>query len=354
MISVIAIILVLGVLIFFHELGHFLVAKGFGIGVKTFSLGFGYKIFGFTRGQTEYRLSAVPLGGYVHLVGESPDADLPEGFDEKQSFAQRPPWQRMLVVAAGPVFNFLLAWFIYSMLFLFIGQQAMLPQVGEVQENTPAYEAGLQTGDRILSVNGQDIDYWEEMAGFVRDSHGQELQLEVQREQQTLQVALKPELQRTENIFGEEVEVARIGVVASGETKSIDMGPLQSAWGGLAHTGELIKLTVVGIGKLIAQVVPMDQLGGPILIAQLVSEQAERGFADVLALTAVISINLGLINLLPIPVLDGGHLLFYTLETIMGRPIHPKWRERATKAGLFMILGIMFLAIYNDVFRLFQ
>jgi regulator of sigma E protease len=193
------------------------------------------------------------------------------------------------------------------------------------------------------------------MAGFIRKGgQNQELQLQVLREQRTLEVSLKPELQSTKNLFGEQVQVPRIGVVASGETVRISMGPLESGWAGLAQTGQLIKLTVVGIGKLIARVVPLEQLGGPILIAQLVSEQAEQGFVDVLALTALISINLGLINLLPIPVLDGGHLIFYGLETILGRPIDPKWREMAVKIGLVLILGIMFLAIYNDIFRLVQ
>lgn len=354
MISVISIVLVLGILIFIHELGHFLVAKAFRIGVKTFSLGFGYKLLGFTRGRTEYRISAVPLGGYVQLVGESPDAELPADFQEQESFSLRPPWQRMLVVAAGPAFNFFLAWAIYCLLFLFLGQQAMLPQIGQVQENSPAQEAGLQPGDRVLRVNSQKIEYWSDMANFIQDSQGRELQLEVQRGRQALEIALQPELQTRQNIFGEEIQVPMIGVEASGETVRISMGPLQSAWGGLVQTGQLIKLTVQGIGKLIARVVPLDQLGGPILIAQLVSQQAEQGFVDVLALTALISINLGLINLLPIPVLDGGHLLFYTLETILGRPVDPKWRERAVRLGLILILGIMFLAIYNDIFRIVQ
>ncbi|MGM0425204.1 MAG: RIP metalloprotease RseP [Thermodesulfobacteriota bacterium] len=354
MTSVIAIVLVLGLLIFFHELGHFLVAKAFGIGVKTFSLGFGHKLFGFSRGQTQYQVSVVPLGGYVQLVGESPDAELPEGFNEKQSFSLRPPWQRMLVVAAGPVFNFVLAWFIYFAIFFAVGQQAMLPVVGEIQKDSPAQEAGLQEGDRILRVNNQEIDYWSQMAGFIQKGEGQELQLEVERQEKTLDIALQPEMQSTQNIFGEEVQVPRIGVVASGDTVRISLGPLESAWAGLTQTGQLIKLTVQGIGKLIARVVPLEQLGGPILIAQLVSEQAEQGFVDVLALTALISINLGLINLLPIPVLDGGHLIFYGLEIILGRPIDPKWREIAVKVGLVLILGIMFLAIYNDIFRLVQ
>lgn len=354
MTSAIAIILVLGVLIFFHELGHFLVAKIFGIGVKTFSLGFGHKLLGFQKGQTEYRVSLVPLGGYVQLVGESPEAELPEGFSQGQSFSLRPPWQRMLVVAAGPVFNFFLAWFIYFAIFFSVGQQAMLPEVGEIQEDSPAQEAGLEPGDKILRVNGQEIEYWSEMAGFIREGQGREMQLRIQREESTQEVSLQPEMQSAQNIFGEDVQVPRIGVVASGETVRISMGALESAWAGMAQTGQLIKLTVQGIGKLIARVVPLDQLGGPIMIAQLVSDQAEQGFVDVLALTALISINLGLINLLPIPVLDGGHLIFYGLETIMGRPVAPKWRERAVKVGLVLILGIMFLAIYNDIFRLVQ
>jgi regulator of sigma E protease len=345
---------VLGALIFFHELGHFLVAKTFRIGVRTFSLGFGPKLLAYSSSSTEYRLSAVPLGGYVQLVGESPDAELPSGYTEGSSFSLRPAWQRMLVVGAGPVFNFLLAWVIYASIFMALGQQAMLPTIGEVQKNTPAAEAGLQAGDRVVAINGREVEYWHEMAKRIQKSEGQKLHMTVAREGSRIDVAVSPEMQTAKNVFGEEVQVPRIGVVAARDVVHVPMGPLESVWGGLEQTGRFIALTCEALVKIVARIVPLKTLGGPIMIAQLVSEQAERGVVDVLALTAVISINLGLLNLLPIPVLDGGHLLFYGLETVLRRPVDPKWREVATKIGLTLLITLMALVIYNDIFRILR
>lgn len=352
MINAIAILVVIGALIFFHELGHFLVAKGFKIGVKTFSLGFGPKLLGFQWGQTGYRLSAVPLGGYVQLVGESPDAELPPDFDSKDSFSLRPPWQRMLVVAAGPVFNFVLAAVLYFLIFFFAGQQALLPVVGQVQDNTPAARIGLQAGDRIVSVNGQNVEYWSDLAGLIHDSEGKPLQVQVERGQSLLRFTVDPDIQTTENIFGEKIQVPRIGIVAAKETVHVPMGFWESIQAGTVQTWTVIKLTVQGIVKIIERIVPLETIGGPIMIAQLVSQQAEQGLADVLALTALISVNLGLLNLLPIPVLDGGHILFYALETAARRPLDPKWQALATRIGLSLLIALMALAVYNDIYRI--
>jgi regulator of sigma E protease len=353
-INVLAIILVLGVLIFFHELGHFLVAKLFRMGVQTFSLGFGPRIVGLTFGQTEYRLSAVPLGGYVNLVGEDPTAELPEGFSTHSSFALRPSWQRMMVVLAGPVFNFLLAWCIYCCIYLAVGQQAFLPEIGKVLEDTPAQEAGLQPGDHILSINGRGIEYWHEMASIIQESHEDSLQLVVKRSDDQLRVNVRPEFETTQNIFGEEVRVARIGIVASQEQVHISLGFFQSMNQALLQTWSMLSLTVEGLVKIIERIVPLKTIGGPIMIAQLVSQQTEQGLINVLGLTALISINLGLLNLLPIPILDGGHILFLGLEMILRRPVDEKWRNIATRIGLSFIIALMALAVYNDIYRIFS
>ncbi len=352
-VNILAIALVLGALIFFHELGHFLVAKLFRIGVYTFSLGFGPKIFGTTFGQTEYRLSAVPLGGYVSLVGESNEGELPEGFSEKDRFSLRPAWQRMLVVLAGPVFNFLLAWFIYCFIYLAIGQQAFLPQIGKVMDETPAQEAGLKAGDRIVRINDKEIKYWHQLAGIIQNSQGEPIQLLVKRESDQFPVTVDPELEQTENIFGEQVQVARIGIVASKDKVHISMGVLESMGQALAQTWSMIALTVKGLVKIIERVVPLKTIGGPIMIAQLVSQQTEQGLINVLGLTALISINLGLLNLLPIPVLDGGHILFYGLEAVFRRPVDEKWRNIAMRVGVSLIIALMALAVYNDLYRIF-
>ena len=350
--SIFAIALVLGGLIFFHELGHFLVAKAFRIGVKTFSLGFGPRLTGFTLGQTDYQLSAVPLGGYVQMVGESPEAELPEGFSESDSFSVRPPWQKMLVVGAGPVFNLLLAWAIYFLIFFFAGQQVLLPTIGEVVSDSPAQEAGIQAGDRVLRINGHSIAYWSDLAARIRNNQDQALRLQVERGDTLLNFTLQPEMETSTTIFGETITVPRIGIVAADDWVERSMGLLESAWGGITQTWKLFALTWTGIIKMIERVVPIESIGGPIMIAQLVSQQAQQGVIEVLSLAALISINLALLNLLPIPVLDGGHLLFFGLEIIFRKPLDPKWQSVATRIGLSLLILLMALAVYNDISRI--
>lgn len=352
--SAIAIIVVLGLLIFFHELGHFLVARFFGIGVSTFSLGFGPRLLSRSFGKTEYRLSAVPLGGYVSLVGESDDEELPEKFTPRESFARRPPWQRILVVAAGPVFNFILAWFIFWGIFWAQGQMEVVAEIGEITEDSPAQEAGLTPGDRVIAVNDKKISSWDEMVAAIRKSEGEPLDLKIHRNSDTLNLSIKPEMATRKTIFGEEIQAPQVGIIASGETRSIELNFFSAAKEGAGQTWMLMKLTVEGIVKLIERIIPLDNIGGPIMIAQLVSEQSQEGLVNLLALTALISINLGLINLLPIPVLDGGHIIFYTAEMITGKPLSERARQIATKIGLALLLALMSLAIFNDLYRFFK
>lgn len=353
MISAVAIVLVLGALIFFHELGHFAVAKSMGIGVHTFALGFGKKLVGFSRGGTEYRICVVPLGGYVQLMGENPDEELSSHEDARKSFSHRPPWQRMLVVGAGPVFNFVLALGIYAGIFLFVGQQMLAPTVGAVQEGMPADKAGLKAGDRIVSIQGEPIDYWHQLSEHIRGSDGERLVLRVDRGDTIRTLRVTPKVKATENIFGEKVETTLIGIEVAGDSIYRDLGPLEAIGAGAQQTWQVIKLTFLGLVKIIQRAVPLESLGGPILIAQLVGKEAQQGFVDVLGLTALISVNLGILNLLPIPVLDGGHLFFFGMETILGRPVDPKWREIAMRIGLSLLIALMILVIYNDLFRLF-
>ncbi|WP_462323347.1 RIP metalloprotease RseP [Desulfoplanes sp.] len=352
--STLAIILVLGALIFFHELGHFLVARSMNIGVKAFSLGFGPRIWKKTWGETEYRLSALPLGGYVQLVGENVDDELPEGFLPGQSFALRPPWQRMLVVAAGPVFNFILAWLIYWGIFFAQGQTQLLPTIGDILPDSPAQAAGIEPGDQITAVDGRPITYWQDLSRAIQASRGNALALAIDRQTSLVTVQVTPHLQERKNIFGETKMVPMVGITAAGETTTIKLSPLEAGWEGMAQTWALSKLTFQGLVKLVERVVPLDNIGGPIMIAQMVGQQAHEGLVNLLAITALISINLGLLNLLPIPVLDGGHILFCLIEMVRRRPLDERLQQITMRLGLAFLLALMGLAIFNDIWRQFN
>ena len=358
--TILAVIIVLGGLIFFHELGHFAVARALGMGVSTFSLGFGPKILTRKIGKTEYALSLIPLGGYVALVGESDEADIPEGFTPMESFALRPAWQRLLVVAAGPVANILLAWLLCWALSFGYGVPVLQPVVGAVTAGSPAASAGLAPGDRILSIDGKAVESWEAMSSTIAASDGRPLHLEVLRPgaeagaDETMSVELTAERATRKTIFGEEETAWLIGVRAGNSVTAEPQPFWRAAVAGLRQTWSMVSLTWQSFVKLAQRVVPLDQVGGPIMIAQMVGEQAHQGLAGLLALTALISVNLGILNLLPVPVLDGGQIVFCLIEIIFRRPVPHKAQEWATRVGLFLLIALMVLATFNDVWRLFK
>ncbi|MHC1713588.1 MAG: RIP metalloprotease RseP [Solidesulfovibrio sp.] len=350
-ISIIAVALVLGGLIFFHELGHFLAARAFGMGVVTFSLGFGPKLCGFTRGATRYVLSAIPLGGYVQLVAQDPDEEAPDNFPPEAYFRLRPAWQRMIVVAAGPVFNFFLAWLLFWGLLVAEGRYEMLPVIGQVQKDSPAETAGVKAGDTVLRINGTPVANWDALATAIRGGGGKAVTVTVSREGAEETFTLTPTMRTVKNLFGEEERAPLVGIVASGKTRSIPLGPGSAAGEAVKQTWNVVVVTYTGLLKLIERVVPLDSLGGPIMIAQMVSKQASEGLGNVVALAALISVNLGVLNLLPIPVLDGGHLLFYAIEIVMRRPVSPRMRQLTTRLGLAFLIALMLLATVNDIRR---
>ena len=375
--TIIAAVIVLGGLIFFHELGHFLVARALGMGVSTFSLGFGPKLLTWRPGKTEYALSLVPLGGYVALVGENEgdgNNDLPDGFTHEESFSSRPAWQRLLVVAAGPVFNILLAWLLCWIMAYGWGMGVLLPHVGKVDANSPAAVAGVRPGDTILRVNGAPVQEWQDMAEAIGNSGGAPLQLMISRprtatengigvtnlsgvvskDAQVLQLTVKPALSVRKTIFGEQEKAWLVGITASGNVRRVELGFFAAAGGGLTQTGRLLDLTWQSFVKLAQRVIPADQVGGPIMIAQMVGQQAEQGLAGLLGLAALISINLGVLNLLPIPVLDGGQLLFFLLEIIFRRPVPVPVQTWAMRFGVALLAALMIFATYNDIMRLLR
>lgn len=349
-----AVVLVLGALIFFHELGHFLVARMLGIGVTTFSLGFGPKILGFVRGATRYQLSAIPLGGYVQLVGEGPEEELPEGFEAHQSFALRPPLHRMLVVAAGPIFNFVLAWIILFGVYAVAGKTELATSIGTVQAESAAEAAGIQTGDRITGIDGTPIHFWTEMTERIGANHGEPMDLTILRDGNEIHISITPRMAQRRSIFGETITTPMLGVGSGGEIETLPLSVGNALTAGAVDTWGYITLTVKALVKIVERVIPLDTVGGPIMIAQLVSQGAEQGIVSVLMLAAIISVNLGLINLFPIPVLDGGHILFCTFEMLFRRPVPLKWQAMTQRLGIVFLVLLMGLAIFNDILRLFN
>jgi len=437
-------VIVLGVLIAFHEFGHFLMARWVGVRVLKFSLGFGPKLVGRQIGETEYLVSAVPLGGYVKLFGEEDSAaTTPE--EQRRSFSHQNLWSKVLIVFGGPGFNFLLAYLIFAGWLatgapLFVPSfkdltpdvEAMKPgspadtagmQVGDrvlrvnekdistrtelfdavsksngkpltvdvrrggqvksllitpagttVQEDgknitvyslgieetapvitavmngSPAMEAGVKEGDRIVAIGGQPIHTWSQMTGIVKESPNRPLKIEVNRNGQVVALTITPALEKV-SVSGKSVEIGKIGVSGPGRSLIRAANPLLALWHGLEATWGWTELTAVGIYKMIAGEISSKNIGGPLTIASISGEAGAQGMASVIFLIAILSINLGVLNLLPIPILDGGHLLFFAIEAVMRKPLADRQRELAQQAGLLLLVCIMVFAFWNDIER---
>jgi len=349
-ITLLSFVIVLGVLIFFHEFGHFLIARVFGVGVEKFSLGFGPRLLGKKIGRTDYRLSAIPLGGYVKMVGEEPDAEV-DAADIPVSFTHKHVVKRMCIVAAGPIFNILLAIIIFFGIFLISGTFTLKPSVGTVRDASPAFAGGIKEGDLITVIDGVPVSSWQDMTEIIGASNGKTLEINVRREGSERVFRITPELIPAKNVFGEDIQRFIIGISASGDTYAEDLNPLQAFGESLLQTYRITELMVVIIGKLITGDISTDTIGGPIMIAKMAGDQAKSGIENLIFFIALISVNLAIINLLPIPILDGGHLLFFFIEAIKGHPVSLKVREVAQQIGLFIIILLVILVFYNDIFR---
>lgn len=343
-------IVLLGILIFIHELGHFLFAKLMKVKVLKFSLGFGPKIIGSKYGETEYQISAIPLGGYVKMLGEEPGAVLSEE-EKARAYSSQPVWKRLVIVGAGPVFNIIFAAFIFSFVFS-AGVPMLMSDVGEVIAESPASRAGLTKGDSIVGIDREPIKRWDEMTEVVHKSPGKKLQFRIKRGSEIIVLEITPEKKTAPNIFGESKEVGLIGIRPYGNT-FIEKHAFPSAISqAVSRTWELSVLTLVSMIKLIQRIIPADTIGGPILIFQMAGQQAAQGPMSFFVFMAVISINLGVLNLLPIPILDGGHLLFLGLEAIRRKPLSERIVMIAQKVGLALLITLMVFAFYNDIMRL--
>ncbi len=439
-------LVVLGILVAFHELGHFLAARWVGVKVLKFSLGFGPKLLGRQVGETEYLVSAIPLGGYVKLFGEEEtEAITPE--DRRRSFSHQSLWGKVLIVSAGPGFNFILAYLIFAAWLAtgytlpvpsfkdiapvleavapdspaakaglmvgdqikkidgrdiatrvelldaaakgkgapltlevlrdgriqtltvtpipapaptqrnddsgyYLGIEEIPPVVNEVVPGKPAAAAGFREGDRVLSIDGRTIHTWTQMTGLVKDSPGKTLQVDVLRDGHRVSLSVTP-LAESATVNGQAVEVGKIGIAGPDRSLMRSVNPLMAVYNGLEATWKWTELTIVGLYKMIVGDISSKNIGGPLTIAKISGEAAAQGPANVIFLIALLSINLGVLNLLPIPILDGGHLLFFLIEGILRKPLGERQRELAQQVGLVLLVGVMIFAFWNDLERIF-
>lgn len=447
MTTIVSFVVVIGILILIHELGHFLVARWAGVGVERFSIGFGPVLLRWRGKETEYCLSVIPMGGYVKMMGEENPLEGGEAmpYDPSKAFSLKPLWVRFLIVFAGPGMNFLLAAVIFMIVLATVGRPVWPPVIGRVAPDSPAAVAGLQTGDLVVSVDGLRVSHWEDLERAVASSSGRPLRLAVARggttreatatprltevrdpvfkdARQTWEIGAGPQLlpqigsvnggspaekaglkpgdvvvavagqpvftpeelmqaiqKRPGQTFestveregrripltvtanavkektpsGEDVEVGRIGVGIVTKTVNYEPYPPHVAvWNGTVKTWDMTALTAKGLWKIVSRQIDSSNIGGPIQIASEAGRQAKEGPASLALFTAIISVNLALLNLLPVPMLDGGHLFFFVIEAIMGRPLSLRKREAAQQLGFVLLMLLMVYALYNDLVRI--
>ena len=362
--SLLPFLFVLTVVVFFHELGHFLVARWCGVRVLVFSVGFGPELFGFNdRHGTRWKLSAIPLGGYVKFFGDENAASVPDPAEtakmteseKRESFHHQKVLNRSAIVAAGPIANFILAIVIFTVVFMFYGKQSTTARVDSIQPGSAAATAGFQPGDVVVDINGRKIANFADMQRIVGVNAGQELQVIVERAGNRVPLKATPALREIKDNFG---NVHRLGVLgisrsnAPNEIRTEKVGPIDALVLGADKTWFVVEQTMSYLGRMIAGRESADQLGGPIRIAQVSGQVATLGFGPILDLAAVLSVSIGLLNLFPIPLLDGGHLLFYLIEAVRGRPLSEKAQEVGFRIGLALVLMLMVFATFNDIIHL--
>jgi regulator of sigma E protease len=350
--DILAFLIVVSIIVVIHEFGHFIVAKILGVKVEKFSLGFGPKIIGRKFGETEYVVSALPLGGYVKLLGEDPEEKLPPE-DEKRSFSKLSPFKKFLIIFFGPAFNFILAIIILTTIFSF-GKPILQSVVGAVMKGHPAAKVGLKKGDVITSINGKKISTWSSLSKYMQIYGKKRVTLGIKEGKKFYFVHIKPELVPGLNMYGQKAKRYIIGIYPSNKIIYKSSGILNSFYSGIKEVWFIIKITFVNIILLITQKIPSTDMGGPIMIAQLSGRAASMGISEFFYFIAVISVNIGLINLFPIPALDGGHLLFSVVEMIRRKPLSPKFQENAAKFGFALLIMLLLFVSYNDIIRIIK
>ena len=352
--------LLITVVVFIHELGHYSVGRWCGIGVETFSIGMGKQIWGKTdKYGTLWRVAILPIGGYVKFYGdEDPSgkkSEVSENIKDHMNFHNKSVWKKIATTAAGPLFNFILAIFIFSIIFFFRGESLVQPYVGQIVDESPAYNSGLEAGDEIIYADTKEILYFNDLRDYVLENPENEIELTVIRDGVEKKIFLTPEVISSKDRFGNDYSSARIGVIGSQNPEHIELkkyGLITSIYRGTYETYNLSAKILSYLGKLIAGRESIDQMGGPIKIIQISGEISNYGIIPLLALIAAISVNLGIINLLPIPVLDGGHLLYYSFEVLRGKPLSQKTQEVGMQIGMSLLIALMIFVTFLDISRL--
>ena len=357
-------VFVLTIVVFFHELGHFWVARRCGVSVETFSIGFGRSLLSWKdRHGTDWQIGWIPLGGYVKFSGDENAASVPDSEklhsmsdDERgKSLHFKPLWQRVAVVSAGPIANFILAIVIFSALFMSFGQQIVRPIIAQVIEDSAAARAGFTGGDRIIAIDGNQVDGFNDVQRVVTVNADQNLTFTIERGNALMDIVATPERVLERDRFGNEFKIGRLGVSAAASSDSVTMrkfGPIDAVVKATEETYFIIEQTFVMIGRIITGRESVDVLGGPIKIAQISGQTATLGLIALIHLTAVISVSIGLINLFPIPMLDGGHLMFYAYEGVFGKPMSQRVQDIGMRVGLGMVLTLFVFVTWNDLSQL--
>ena len=349
--SILAFVVVLGVLVFVHELGHYLAARWRGVHVEAFSIGFGRAITQWTdRRGTVWKLSWIPLGGYVKLHGQERAEDAaPEvraGWMRGRTFHEKSVLSRAIVIAAGPIANFLLAVVLFAVLFGTVGRQVSTPVIGEILADSAASRSGLQTGDRVQAIDGTPVARFEDIQRMVSASPERPLRMQVLRDGQEQVLDVTPGVRES---GGKQVGV--LGV-RNASSEVVRLGPVQAIAAGAVQTWDVTVQTLAGLGQMISKGENTDQIGGPLRIAQLSGQVAQLGIASLVGFIALLSVNLGLINLFPIPILDGGHLVFLTIEGLRGKPLPPRAQEYGYRGGFALLITLFVFATWNDLSHL--